>query len=132
MKYVYVIFFIIAFSFIASAQKMPLEKVLENTRQEPGIKAMEVKGHIGEDVYVVDTIYSAKLQSEKIMYLYVGKNNLMSELTIIVKGTDKDLKMVRKNWVGGMIHVSGKVVLLDNKPVIIVTDSNQFGIRIQI
>jgi len=134
MKYRLSIILII-FSFYASAQQKTIEQVLEGRagQVEPGLPVNEVINHIGSQVYVVDTIYKYKIINDTTMYLYVGGSARHQLVTIIIKGTTKQLNVARReDWTHGLIHVSGMAVIYKNKPAIVVTSGNQFGTRIEI
>ena len=135
MKYLFLIVSLIVLSELKIlAQQRPFGELLKSrmNREEPGLPAKEAINHLNSDVYIVDTIYKYKIFSKSLMYLYVGGNYSNPALTIIVKGTDKELKMKRKDWSAGVIHVTGKAILYTGKPAIIVTSGYQFGVQIQI
>ena len=133
MKYLLLLILTI-FSFNASAQQA-IEQVLKGraNQLEPGLPVNEVINHIGKQVYIVDTIYRHKIANDTIMYLYVGGSAKHQVVTVIVKGSAKQLKIARREgWTHGLIHVSGTAVIYKNKPAIIVTSGDQFGVQIQI
>lgn len=136
MKYLFLVASLIVLSGLkVSAQQKSVEALLKGkmNREEPGLSAKEAINHLNSNVYIVDTIYKYQIVNKKLMYLYVGGSYADPELTIIVKGTGKELKVRdRKDWTSGLIHVSGKAILYHGKPAIVVTSGYQFGVQIQI
>jgi|SRR5476651_153984 len=135
MKYPFLIASLIVLSALkVSAQQKSVEALLRGkmNQEESGLSAKEAINHLNSNVYIVDTIYKHQIVNKELMYLYVGGSYANPVITVIVKGTDKGLKMKRKDWTKGTIHVSGKAILYHGKPAIVVTSGYQFGVQIQI
>ena len=136
MKYLFLIVSLTVLSGLkVSAQQKSVEALLRGkmNQEEPGLSAKEVINHLNANIYIVDTIYKHQIVNKKLMYLYVGGSYANPELIVIVKGNNKELKVrARKDWTTGLIHLSGKAILYNGKPAVVVTSGYQFGMQIQI
>lgn len=123
--------FVILLTFKASAQQS-VKQILKGrvNAEEPALTAKEATKLIGKEVYVADTVYNCTTINDSLKVLYLGNKKPKQALAILLKGNK--IKTDPKEWVGNKIHVSGNVILYKNSPAIVVTDTRQLGMRIQI
>jgi hypothetical protein len=103
-------------------------KALSSVMEAPALPTNEVINHIGSEVYIRDTISGYKVISKSLKLLYLGYPKRI--LTIIIKGKKVNKELAACNV--GIGHFSGKAIIYKHKPAIIITNSDQTGIRIMI
>jgi hypothetical protein len=121
------------FAYTASAQQTKIGSALQKKAnlEEPGMPIKDVISHIGSDVYVRDTISEHRIVNDSTKLLYLGGKYPKQVLTIIIKG--KKLNKQLASWFKEEIgHFSGKAILYESKPAIIITSEDQLKIKIQI
>lgn len=98
--------------------------------EPPAFATGEIISHIGTEVYIRDTIAGYKIINKHLKLLYLGNNYPNQLVTIVIKGRKANRKL--KLYQAGVGHFSGKAVMYQGKPAIIVTDPYQTGTRVQI
>jgi len=123
--------FVILLAFKASAQQS-IKQILKGraNAEEPLSTAKEAMKLIGKEVYIADTVYGWSTINNSLKVLYLGNKKPKQALAILLKGNE--IKINPKECIGSKMYVSGNVILYKNRPTIIVTDTYQLGMRIQI
>ena len=98
--------------------------------EPPAFPTREIISHIGSEVYIRDTIAGYKIINKHLKLLYLGNNYPNQLVTIVIKGRKTNRKL--KLYQVGIGHFSGKAMMYQGKPAIIVTDVHQTGTRVQI
>jgi hypothetical protein len=131
MKYL-VFYVVLAFSSLKASAQVTVQQYLTGraNAEEPSILAKDAIKLVGKDVYVYDVVDSYQIVSDSLSIAYIGKRPTSQLLVVIFKGIGKKLNLTQ--WLYSKLHVSGKVILYDGKPAIIVTDATQLAIQIQI
>jgi hypothetical protein len=114
----------------ASAQQT-IEQTLKGmaNQLEPSLTAKDAAKRVGAEVYVCDTVFSYKVINDTLRAISIGNRKRKEALIIILKGSA--VKNAGSS-IGGRMCVSGKVIWDNSKPAIVVTNSGQLGVRIQI
>lgn len=103
----------------------------KTNHEEKHVPIKEVIQHLSSDVYIYDTISSTKTVNDTLRLLYLGGKSPKNVLTIIIKGkkVNQGLHFLRD---GNASHFSGKVILYEGKPAIVITNLLETGVQIQI
>jgi|GEM_PF-608279 hypothetical protein len=133
MKYFVLLFsFVILLAYKVSAQAN-VDSVLRKMAipQDPGLPIKDVINHIGSEVYIRDTIYGYKIVNHSLRLLFIGGKYPNQVLTIIIKGRklNKEIPLWFKNGIG---HFSGKALLYEGRPAIIITSNRQLSTTVMI
>jgi hypothetical protein len=97
---------------------------------EPGLMAWEAINKIGNDVYVRDTIFNYKIVGKSYRIFYVGDRDTSKSLHIIIKNSQ--IQIEPPKWLMSLGSFSGKIILFEGKPSIIITDDWQLATRIRL
>ncbi len=99
--------------------------------EDPGLPIKDVINHIGSDVYIRDTIRGYKIVNHSLRLLFIGGKYPNQVLTIIIKGRklNKEIPLWFKSGIG---HFSGKAILYEGKPAIIITSNMQLSTVVMI
>jgi hypothetical protein len=129
--YLPLFFFLMSFATKSMAQQARVDQLLSRMNpEEPALTSKEIINHIGDDVYIKDTIAGYKIINKSFKLLYIGNRYPNHVMIIMLKGekVNRELHL----WTKGIGHFSGKAIMYNGKPAIIVTNSVQMGTRIQI
>ena len=88
------------------------------------IKANSAISHIGEQVTVVDSVYSVKVYNDSTAVVDLGGKNNKSEMSVVFN-FNSDFKFdatMLKSLKKSKIEITGFVFLVDNQPSMILTD----------
>lgn len=94
-----------------------------NTVALPIVPAESVSKHIGENVKVVDKVYSSNTDTKNIV-LKIGGTSDHQYLTVIIKLDGQE----KTKYTGYNIYVTGKLIKYKGVPAIIVDNAKQIGI----
>lgn len=133
MKYFVLLFsFVILLAYKVSAQAN-VDSVLRKMAipEDPGLPIKDVINHIGSEVYIRDRIYGYKIVNHSFRLLFIGGKYPNQVLTIIIKGRklNKEIPLWFKNGIG---HFSGKALLYEGRPAIIITSNRQLSTAVMI
>jgi len=133
MKYFFLLTcFVILLVFRVSAQAN-VYSVLQKMAnpEDPGLPIKDVINHIGSEVYIRDTIFGYKIINHSLKLLFIGGRYPNQVLTIIIKGRklNKEIRLWFKSGIG---HFSGKAILYEGKPAIIITSNMQLSTVVMI
>ena len=126
-------FLLLLVNYNAAAQRTRLDSMLQKRAnpEEPGVPLKDVIKHIGTDVYVRDTVVNYKIANSSLKLLYLGGKYPNQILTIIIKG--KRLNKQTANWLkSGIGYFSGKAIIYQGKPAIVIASMDQLDVRIAI
>ncbi|MDN3579869.1 hypothetical protein [Mucilaginibacter flavus] len=129
--YLPLFFFLMLFATKSMAQQTQADQLLLRMNpEEPALTSKEIINHIGDDVYIKDTIAGYKIINKSLKLLYIGDRYPNHVMIVILKGekVNRELSL----WKEGIGHFSGKAVMYNGKPAIIITNSVQVATRIQI
>lgn len=117
----------------ASCQKVDVQSALSKSafiEEPPSFPSQEIINHIGSEVYIIDTIAGYKVINKRLKLLYLGYNYPHQLVTVVISGrkTNRILELCK----AGMGYFSGKAVMYEGKPAIIITDPYQVTRRIQL
>jgi len=123
---------VLAFSSFGASAQVTVQQYLigRANAEEPSILAKDAIKLVDKDVYVYDQVDSYKALNDSLGIAYMGKRSSNELLAVVFKGLGKKLDLTQ--WVLSKLHVSGKVILYQGKPTIIVTDATQLATQIQI
>jgi hypothetical protein len=115
----------------ATAQ-LKVEQVLSKgaNPEEPSISAQIAIKQIGKEVYVCDKLDRYSITNDTLKLLYIGDRSLRNSLLVVLKG--KKLHFNPSDFQLSKMRISGKVVIYNNVPAIIVTSDTQLAKHIQI
>lgn len=88
------------------------------------IKASNAISHIGEQVSIVDSVYSIRVYNDSTAVVDMGGKNSKAALNVVFD-FDSNFKFdasMLKSFKKSKIGVNGYVVLIDNQPAIVLTD----------
>jgi len=88
------------------------------------IKASNAISHIGEQVSIVDSVYSIKVYNDSTAVVDLGGKNNKASLNVVFD-FDSNFKFdasMLKSFKKSKIGINGFVVLIDNQPAIVLTD----------
>ena len=128
-----VLFIIIAFSITTkvTAQLKAEQALIKSANpEEPSLLAKNAIKLVGKEVYVCDSLDSYSIANDTLKLLYIGNKLLGTSLLVVLKGgkvhfNPSDFQLSK-------MRISGKVVLYNDVPAIIVTSDTQLAKRIQI
>ncbi|MBS1528566.1 MAG: hypothetical protein JST19_23165 [Bacteroidetes bacterium] len=124
------IFLSSAFAFSQDTTKLRNAIIKRANPDEPGLTAKQAINHVGQDVYVRDTIFKYKIVTNNYKIFYVGDRDTSRSLRVIIKN-DKIL-IEPPTWLMSFGSFSGKVILIGSTPSIIVTKDWQLATRVGI
>jgi hypothetical protein len=131
MKHHLILCLFICYLSVKASAQVTVTQVLKGraNAEEPSLLAKDAIKLVGKDVYVCDMIDSYKAINDSLKLLYIGKSS-DSKLTVVLQG--HGVHFNPSDYTLSKIHITGKVILYNGKPAIVVTDDHQLGTRIEI
>jgi len=129
----FILFIIIAFSVVynVKAQSKVEQTLMKSANpEEQSLSAKSAIKQLGKEVYVCDTLDSYTIKNDSLKLLYIGNKSLGTSLLVVLKGNKVHFNP--SSLLMSKMCVSGKIVLYNNEPAIIVTNDIQFAKHIQI
>ncbi|PWG80655.1 hypothetical protein DDR33_11575 [Pararcticibacter amylolyticus] len=114
------------------SQRPSVEEALKNMAnvQMPHIQTSpDMTKYEGKDIYVCDTITDYKIINDSLKLFYLGNQSGKYNMTIVIKSST--IK-VYPGWKGHRQCFKGLVTRYEGKPAIIITQSGQIGVFVEI
>lgn len=92
--------------------------------EELHIPTDDLKKYIGKGGYIYDNIWGVKVINDTLKVLYVGGRYPYHKVSILIQG-HKTIQQLSHLYDGVASHFSGKVVMYEGKPAIIITRDTQ-------
>ena len=132
MKHYLILCLFACFVSVKASSQVTVTQALKGraNAEEPSLLAKDAIKLVGKDVYVCDMVDNYKAINDSLKLLYVGSPSAKGMLIVVLKG--HRVHFNHSEYTLSKIRVSGKVVLYNGKPTIIVTNDMQLATRIQI
>ncbi len=115
----------------ATAQLKPEQALSKRANpEESSILAQTAVKQVGKEVYVCDRLDSFTIKNDTLKLLYIGDKSSGNSLLVVLKGNK--IHFNPSDFQLSKMRISGKVVLYNNIPAIIVTSDTQLATRIEI